>query len=97
MLRSTSLGAPLRLVARQLSTTALPSDTFTRSITGARIANAVKLMRALSPTDRYVVESMLRVDHSGEIAANTIYEAQADVFGFRGKRELKELILVRLC
>lgn len=97
MLRSTFLGTPLRLVARQLSTTALPSDTFTRSIPGSRIANAVKLMRALTPADRSIVESMLRVDHSGEIAANTIYEAQADVFGLRGKRELKGLILVRLC
>lgn len=54
-------------------------------------------MRALTPADRSIVESMLRVDHSGEIAANTIYEAQADVFGLRGKRELKGLILVRLC
>ncbi|WFC99570.1 Putative ubiquinone biosynthesis monooxygenase [Malassezia yamatoensis] len=36
---------------------------------------------------------MLRVDHSGEIAANTIYEAQADVFGFQGNREEKALIM----
>lgn len=97
MLRSTFLGKPLLLVARQLSTTALPSDTFTKSISGSRIANAFKFMRALNPADRHVVESMLRVDHSGEIAANTIYEAQADVFGLRGNRDLKELILVRLC
>ena len=36
---------------------------------------------------------MLRVDHAGEIAANTIYEAQADVFGFLGKQATKKLML----
>ncbi|WFD06652.1 Putative ubiquinone biosynthesis monooxygenase [Malassezia vespertilionis] len=44
-------------------------------------------------TDQEAVTSMLRVDHSGEIAANTIYEAQADVFGYRGKPVEKALII----
>ncbi|WFD33230.1 Putative ubiquinone biosynthesis monooxygenase [Malassezia cuniculi] len=88
------LSLPLRCASRSLTTAAaLPSDAFTKNISHARIANAVKLMHALSPEDRYVVESMLRVDHSGEIAANTIYEAQADVFGVQGKSELTKLIL----
>lgn len=83
------------LASRRYSTAALPSDAFTKSVSRERIQNAVKLMRVLSPNDRHVVESMLRVDHSGEIAANTIYEAQADVFGIQGRGKVTRLILVR--
>ena len=83
-----------RHTSRYISTSTLPSDAFIKRISRERIQNAVKLMHALTPADRYVVESMLRVDHSGEIAANTIYEAQADVFGVQGKGSITKLILV---
>ncbi len=34
---------------------------------------------------------MLRVDHSGEIAANTIYQGQADMFGALGDRANRDM------
>ena len=34
---------------------------------------------------------MLRVDHSGEIAANTIYQGQADMFGALGDVKNRDL------
>ncbi|KDN52486.1 COQ7-domain-containing protein [Tilletiaria anomala UBC 951] len=37
--------------------------------------------------------SMLRVDHAGEIAANTIYQAQANVFGLLGDTKTKKMML----
>jgi len=36
---------------------------------------------------------MLRVDHAGEIAANTIYSAQANVFGALGDAKTKQMML----
>ena len=36
---------------------------------------------------------MLRVDHAGEIAANTIYQAQANVFGMLGDAKTKQMML----
>lgn len=38
----------------------------------------------LTKAQRNKLDSMLRVDHSGEIAANTIYIAQARIFGLLG-------------
>lgn len=76
------------------STHILASDAYTKdsATPTERIGHVAKLLRWLSPEDRDAVSSMLRVDHSGEIAANTIYEAQADVFGAQGKPRDKELI-----
>jgi ubiquinone biosynthesis monooxygenase Coq7 len=39
---------------------------------------------------------MLRVDHSGEIAANTIYTAQARVFSLLGDKETSKMMLEML-
>ncbi|KOS16286.1 coq7 protein [Malassezia pachydermatis] len=85
-----------RLGTRAYSTGKLASDAFTKEAAGSRadrLAKATRFLAALEPADRYAVSSMIRVDHAGEIAANTIYEAQADVFGFQGKKATKELIL----
>lgn len=80
---------------RHFQTENLASDAFTRTSVdhAERVAKSRRFIAALSPADRRVVASMLRVDHSGEIAANTIYEAQADVFGFLGKQATKKLML----
>lgn len=48
---------------------------------------------SLSLSDRTTLEGMLRVDHAGEVAANTIYEAQANVFALLGDKRNKELAL----
>ncbi|PWN40009.1 COQ7 protein [Ceraceosorus guamensis] len=47
----------------------------------------------LSAADRSLLSQMLRVDHAGEVAANTIYEAQADVFRRLGDRKTENLML----
>lgn len=47
----------------------------------------------LSAPERETLEGMLRVDHAGEIAANTIYEAQANVFALLGDVQTKQLML----
>ncbi|KAK0548302.1 putative ubiquinone biosynthesis monooxygenase [Tilletia horrida] len=47
----------------------------------------------LSKEDREALESMLRVDHAGEIAANTIYQAQAQVFGWKRDGKTREMML----
>ncbi len=47
----------------------------------------------LRPGDRHALESMLRVDHAGEVAANTIYRAQASVFGALGDSRTKQMML----
>lgn len=80
---------------RWFRTKNLASDVFTKSTPSLaeRAAKSESFLAALSPADRKAVSSMLRVDHAGEIAANTIYEAQADVFGFRGDQVTKRLMM----
>lgn len=80
---------------RWFRTENLASDVFTKSTPSLaeRAAKSESFLAALSPADRKAVSSMLRVDHAGEIAANTIYEAQADVFGFRGDQVTKRLMM----
>jgi len=91
------LSAARRLIPqrRDFQTENLASDVFTKNSNDrvARTAKALRFIQALDPVDRKAVASMLRVDHSGEIAANTIYEAQADVFGYRGQIPVKNLVL----
>ncbi|KAK0525916.1 putative ubiquinone biosynthesis monooxygenase [Tilletia horrida] len=49
--------------------------------------------RDLSEQDRTALESMLRVDHAGEVAANTIYQAQAEVFGWKRDGKTRDMML----
>lgn len=46
---------------------------------------------ALTESQRHALDSMLRVDHSGEIAANTIYIAQATIFGLLGDQTTSKM------
>lgn len=89
---------PAHLQIRKFNTENLASDVYTKINEGraARLARTAKFLATLDAEDQREVAAMLRVDHSGEIAANTIYEAQADVFGFRGLPKEKELIMVRV-
>lgn len=90
------LPATCRLITqrRAFQTENLASDAFTKNSSDriARMAKALRFIQALDPVDRKAVASMLRVDHSGEVAANTIYEAQADVFGYSGQISVKNLV-----
>ena len=51
---------------------------------------------SLSPAQRDRLGEMLRVDHSGEIAANTIYKAQARVFALLGDEKSSKMMLEML-
>lgn len=48
-------------------------------------------LASLTPSQRRALRDMLRVDHSGEIAANTIYQGQADIFGALGDVKNRDL------
>ncbi|GAC98842.1 hypothetical protein PHSY_006437 [Pseudozyma hubeiensis SY62] len=48
-------------------------------------------LASLTPSQRRALRDMLRVDHSGEIAANTIYQGQADMFGALGDVKNRDL------
>lgn len=88
---------PLRLDAvRLFSNENLASDAYTKPGDDrmARLARTAQFLASLEAEDQREVAAMLRVDHSGEVAANTIYEAQADVFGYQGKPKDKALIMV---
>lgn len=47
----------------------------------------------LQPTQIESLHRMLRVDHSGEVAANTIYIAQARIFDALGDRNTSRMCL----
>lgn len=48
-------------------------------------------LASLTPSQQRALRDMLRVDHSGEIAANTIYQGQADIFGALGDVKNRDL------
>ncbi|SJX65980.1 related to Ubiquinone biosynthesis protein COQ6 and COQ7 [Sporisorium reilianum f. sp. reilianum] len=48
-------------------------------------------LSSLTPSQQRALQDMLRVDHSGEIAANTIYQGQADMFGALGDVKNRDL------
>lgn len=83
---------------RRFNTVDLASDAYTKPSERRveQLRRTAQFLSSLDVADQREVAAMLRVDHSGEIAANTIYEAQADVFGFQGKRQEKDLIIVCL-
>lgn len=61
------------------------SDTSTAATT------STPSLASLTPSQRRALRDMLRVDHSGEIAANTIYQGQADMFGALGDVKNRDL------
>lgn len=64
--------------AASVDPTSLASYAYTNPATSASASSAPT--PSLPPHQRDTLSSLLRVDHSGEIAANTIYAAQAKVF-----------------
>ncbi|PWN50226.1 FAD/NAD(P)-binding domain-containing protein [Violaceomyces palustris] len=54
--------------------------------------NGTPSVDSLTPAQRKALTEMLRVDHSGEVAANTIYQAQADVFGALGNVKMRDMM-----
>lgn len=87
----------MQVHVRRFNTVNLASDAYTKPSERRleQFRRTAQFLSSLDTADQREVAAMLRVDHSGEIAANTIYEAQADVFGFQGKRQEKNLIVVR--
>ncbi|TKY87721.1 hypothetical protein EX895_003302 [Sporisorium graminicola] len=72
----------------------LASDVYT-SATADNNSNAATTstpsLSSLTPSQQRALQDMLRVDHSGEIAANTIYQGQADMFGALGDVKNRDL------
>lgn len=58
----------------------LASAAYTDAIATSPSSEATSSTPNLPPQHRSTLSSLLRVDHSGEIAANTIYAAQSQVF-----------------
>ncbi|KAE8211597.1 hypothetical protein CF327_g4665 [Tilletia walkeri] len=93
------LSASLSLSTRAHSTSSssnapLASDAYTqRTHQEGHSAATGSTPRDLSAHDRAALESMLRVDHAGEVAANTIYQAQAQVFGWKRDGETRDMML----
>lgn len=80
MVRLASLARPSRL--RDVSSLRFNSTLASAAYTAPTFqdVSTSKTAEELNPIDRRRLESMLRVDHAGEVAANTIYAAQARVF-----------------
>lgn len=72
----------------------LASDVYTgvnSSDTSNAATTSTPSLASLTPSQRRALRDMLRVDHSGEIAANTIYQGQADIFGALGDVHNRDL------
>lgn len=70
----------------------LASDAYTASSGSASAATtSTPSLASLTPSQRRALRDMLRVDHSGEIAANTIYAGQADIFGALGDKHNRDM------
>ena len=71
----------------------LASDAYTSPAASADSAatTSTPSLASLTPSQRRALRDMLRVDHSGEIAANTIYQGQADMFGALGDVKNRDL------
>ncbi|SPO32147.1 related to Ubiquinone biosynthesis protein COQ6 and COQ7 [Ustilago trichophora] len=79
------------------STGPLASDAYTTTTSSASptsssaATTSTPTLTSLTPSQRRALQDMLRVDHSGEIAANTIYQGQADMFGALGDVKNRDL------
>lgn len=68
------------------------SDAYTiADASGTAATTSTPSLASLTPSQRRALRDMLRVDHSGEVAANTIYEGQADMFGALGDVKNRDL------
>ena len=76
--RSAAFSLPLRSFTRNKHT--VPSEAYTNA--SKREDPAVQSSpEDLTPSERHALESALRVDQAGEIAANYIYKGQMTVLG----------------
>ncbi|SPO25187.1 related to Ubiquinone biosynthesis protein COQ6 and COQ7 [Ustilago trichophora] len=78
------------------STGPLASDAYTTTVidsttSSSAATTSTPTLTSLTPSQRRALQDMLRVDHSGEIAANTIYQGQADMFGALGDIKNRDL------
>lgn len=90
-LTSTALGGQVRHHSSH-STGPLASDVYTdESKQKTAATTSTPSLESLTPSQRRALRDMLRVDHSGEIAANTIYQGQADLFGALGDTHNRDL------
>lgn len=72
----------------------LASDAYTAPSTNSgdsAATTSTPSLSSLTPSQRRALVDMLRVDHSGEIAANTIYQGQADIFGALGDTKNRDM------
>lgn len=69
----------------------LASDAYTGVQNGDAATTSTPSLASLTPSQRRALQDMLRVDHSGEIAANTIYQGQADMFGALGDKTNRDM------
>ncbi|PWZ01658.1 ubiquinone biosynthesis hydrox [Testicularia cyperi] len=82
----------------------LASDAYTKrngdgsgfSPTDEAAVTGTPALSSLTPSQRRALQDMLRVDHSGEVAANTIYQGQADMFGALGDVKNRDLSIEML-
>lgn len=93
--RSSGALRALRCVPRPAqsirTSSSLASEAYT---SGSRDSATHGTPTNLSAAEREALERELRVDHAGEIAANTIYQAQADVFGAMGDTKTRDMMIV---
>uniref|UniRef100_V5GIF8 5-demethoxyubiquinone hydroxylase, mitochondrial n=1 Tax=Kalmanozyma brasiliensis (strain GHG001) TaxID=1365824 RepID=V5GIF8_KALBG len=75
------------------STGPLASDAYTSpsATSDSAATTSTPSLASLTPSQVRALRDMLRVDHSGEIAANTIYQGQADMFGALGDVKNRDL------
>ncbi|KAJ1028192.1 hypothetical protein NDA13_003638 [Ustilago tritici] len=86
-----SLGQQVRMHSSHPSAP-LASDAYTSPAKQESAATtSTPSLASLTPSQRRALVDMLRVDHSGEIAANTIYQGQADIFGALGDTKNREM------
>ncbi|KAJ1570857.1 hypothetical protein NDA11_004920 [Ustilago hordei] len=86
-----SLGQQVRMHSSHPSGP-LASDAYTSPAKQESAATtSTPSLASLTPSQRRALVDMLRVDHSGEIAANTIYQGQADIFGALGDTKNREM------
>ncbi|CDS00409.1 related to Ubiquinone biosynthesis protein COQ6 and COQ7 [Sporisorium scitamineum] len=72
----------------------LASDAYTganANTTSNAATTSTPSLSSLTPSQQRALQDMLRVDHSGEIAANAIYQGQADMFGALGDVKNRDL------
>ena len=89
---ATNISSHIRHHSSTASSGPLASDAYTSPNSSASISTtSTPSLTSLTPSQQRALRDMLRVDHSGEVAANTIYQGQADMFGALGDVKNRDL------